>query len=189
MATHPTDRLPPLPPETWSEAQRYEVRAIVDGPRGALLPPFVPLMRSPELLGLVQRLGEYVRFRNSLGPRLTEVAVLVTAHRWSQPVEWALHVPIATRAGVAASAIDAIGAGRRPEALAEDELLVHDFCVELQRDHAVTDATWDAAVARFGERGAVDLVGICGHYTLLAMLMNAARTPVPDVRRTRGPVR
>jgi 4-carboxymuconolactone decarboxylase len=176
------DRLPPLPPQRWSEAQRREAEAVINGPRGGLIAPFVPLLRSPELMGHAQRMGEYLRYRSAIGLRLSELAILVTAHAWSQPVEWAIHAPIALREGMAAETIDAISRGQRPASLTDDEAVVYDFGTELQRDRTVTDATWQRAIERFGEHGTVDLIGINGYYTMLAMLMNAARTPVPAPR-------
>ena len=172
-----SDRLPPIPPEQWTEAQREVAQAMIAGPRGAVLAPFIPLLRSPELAGHLQRAGEYLRYRSRIGVRLTELAILVTANEWQQPVEWAIHAPIAEREGVARAAIDAIARGERPAALAADEAAVYDVCTELHRSHQVTDATWAAAIACFGEQGVVDLIGINGYYALLAMVMNAARTP------------
>jgi 4-carboxymuconolactone decarboxylase len=174
------DRLPPIPPAQWSAAQRASAQEIIDGPRGALLAPFVPLLRSPELLTHAQRMGEYLRYRSAIGQRLSELAILVTARLWSQQVEWAIHAPIALREGIAASTIAAIAEGRRPAGLPADEAAVHDFCIELQRHRAVGDATWNEVVSRFGEAGAVDLIGINGYYALLSMVMNAARTPAPE---------
>ena len=113
---------------------------------------------------------------------MSELAILITAHAWSQPVEWAIHAPIALREGIAAETIAAFEQGRRPAALADDEAIVYDFSTELQRDRTVGDATWRRAIERFGERGTVDLIGINGYYTLLAMVMNAARTPVPTTK-------
>ena len=173
------DRLPPLPPRSWSAAQRHEADAVIRGPRGALVAPFVPLLRSPELMGHAQRMGEYLRYRSAIGLRLSELAILITAHAWSQPVEWAIHAPIALREGICAEAIEAISRGQRPASLADDEAVVYDFSTELQHDRAVSDSTWQRAVERFGEHGTVDLIGINGYYTLLAMVMNAARTAVP----------
>lgn len=109
-----SDRLPPLAPEHWSVEQRVAADEVVRGPRGRLLAPFVPMLRSPELMLHAQRLGEYLRYRNALGQRLTELAILVTARHWTQPVEWAIHAPIAQREGVAAETVAAIAAGRRP---------------------------------------------------------------------------
>ncbi|MEO8123678.1 MAG: carboxymuconolactone decarboxylase family protein [Burkholderiales bacterium] len=173
------DRLPPIPPAQWSAAQRREAEAIIAGPRGALLSPFVPLLRSPELMGHAQRMGEYLRYRSALGQRLSELAILLVARAWSQPVEWAIHAPIAAREGIAPETIAAIGEGRRPDALAEDEAVVFDICGELERDAQVSDATWAAAIQHFGQQGTVDLIGLIGYYGLLAMVMNAARTPSP----------
>lgn len=174
-----TDRLPPLSPASWTEDQRERANEIIQGPRGALVSPFVPLLRSPELMTHAQRMGEYLRYRSAVGQRLSELAILVTARRWSQPVEWAIHAPIAVKEGISAEAVQAIARGERPAQLLDDEALVYDFCTELHRDQAVSDATWAAALARFGEQGAVDLIGINGYYTMLSMVMNVARTPAP----------
>jgi 4-carboxymuconolactone decarboxylase len=173
------DRLPPIPPQDWTEAQRREAEAIMQGPRGALVSPFVPLLRSPELMGHTQRMGEYLRYRSAVGLRLSELAILVVARHWSQQVEWAIHAPIALREGIAADTIAAVARGERPTAIPGDEAAVFDFCSELSRDKAVSDATWARAIAGFGEQGTVDLIGLVGYYSLLAMLMNAARTEVP----------
>src|SRR4051794_35402363 len=126
-----------------------------------------------------QRLGEYLRYRSALGTRLTELAILIVARHWSQAVEWAIHAPIAASAGLAAPLIEAIGLDREPPALSDDEAIVYAFCTELQRTRRIGDATFERARERFGEHGVVDLLGVCGYYTLLAMVMNGAQTPVP----------
>jgi 4-carboxymuconolactone decarboxylase len=171
------DRLPPIPAERWTDGQRKQAEAMIAGPRGAVLAPFIPLMRSPELMGHVQRIGEYLRFRSAIGARLTELAILVTAAEWQQAVEWAIHAPIAEREGVAPETIAALSRRERPPRLADDEAAVYEVCIELHRDRRVSDATWACAIAQFGEAGVVDLIGINGYYALLAMVMNAARTP------------
>jgi len=90
-----TDRLPPLSPDALTDAQRLAADAIVNGPRGALYGPFVPLLRSPELMECAQRMGEYLRYRRALGQRLSELVILLVAREWDQQVEWAIHAPIA----------------------------------------------------------------------------------------------
>lgn len=173
------DRLPPIPPADWTAAQRLEAQPIIDGPRGALLAPFIPLMRSPELMGHVQRMGEFLRYRNSLGLRLTELAILITAKHWSQPVEWAIHAPIALRAGISQASVDAIDSGSIPTDLDPPAQALYTFASELLRTQAVSDASYALALAHFGEAGIMDLTGCIGYYALLAMVMNVARTPVP----------
>ena len=171
------DRLPPIPPRQWTKAQRKETQAMIAGPRGAVLAPLTPLMRSPELMGHVQRIGEYLRFRSAIGVRLTELAILVTAAEWQQAVEWAIHAPIAEREGVAPDVIAALSRRERPARMAPDAAAVYDVCIELHRQHRLSDDTWANAIAQLGEQGVVDLIGINGYYALLAMVMNAARTP------------
>ena len=175
------DRLGPLAPEQMNEAQRAAARSIIDGPRGAVYGPFVPLLRSPELMECAQRMGEYLRYRSAIGTRLSELAILVTARQWDQQVEWAVHAPIARQAGIGAEVIHAIAHRTQPQNMLADEVLVYDFCIELHQRKRVSDETYADALALFGEQGVVDLMGINGYYTLLAMVMNAAQTAVPEM--------
>lgn len=175
-----TDRLGPLAPDQMNPAQRAAAQAVIDGPRGAVYGPFVPLLRSPELMDCAQRMGEYLRYRSAIGTRLSEVAILVTARQWNQQVEWAIHAPIAERVGIAPDMISAIAQGKRPAGMLVNEELVYDFCMELHQQKRVSDTTYANALALFGEKGVVDLMGINGYYTFLAMVMNAAQTAVPE---------
>jgi 4-carboxymuconolactone decarboxylase len=174
-----SERLPPIPPERMTEDQRKAAAEFQAERKAAVFGPFVPLLRSPELMLRVARLGEYLRYRSALGPRLSELAILCVSRRWTQQVEWAIHAPLAVKSGVAAGTVAALAEGTRPTAMAEDEALVHDLLEELLANRSLADATWDRAVARLGEQGVVDLLGIAGYYTLMAMVMNVARTPAP----------
>lgn len=174
-----TDRLPPLPPERWTPEQRACAEEIIAGPRGALIEPFVPMLRSPELCTHAQRMGEYLRYRSALGLRLSELAILLTARHWSQQVEWSIHAPIAQREGIGRAVVDAIAERRAPPYEREDERLVHDVAQQTLQERRVRDETWAGAIAAFGEQGAVDLLGIIGYYTLLSFTMNGAQTPPP----------
>ncbi len=159
--------------------QRRAAETLARGPRGAVFGPFIPLLRSPELLDRAQRLGEYLRYESAIPQRLRELAILLTARHFRQPYEWHVHAPAALRAGLAQQTVEAIAAGRRPP-LAADEATVYDFCTELNGGHAVSDATYGAALELLAEGGVIDLCGLCGYYGLLALVMNAARTPLPD---------
>ena len=174
------DRLPPIPREALTPEQQRAADALVKGRRGALFGPFVPLLRSPELLDRAQRLGEYLRYDSALPARLRELAILVTARHFRQTFEWHVHAPAGIDAGLASAAIAEIAAGARPHSLKADEAAVYDFCAELHTRHEVRDETYAAALTLLGERGVVDLCGVCGYYGLLALVMNAARTPLPE---------
>jgi 4-carboxymuconolactone decarboxylase len=171
--------MPALAPERMTEAQREAAAELAAGPRGGVRGPFVALLRSPELMRRLQRVGEYLRFGSRLEPRLGELAVLITARRWTQQFEWAVHRPLALAAGLPAAVADALAEGRRPSAMTEDEALVHDVCEELFRTHGLSDASYARAVARLGEDGLVDLLGLLGYFTTVSMVLNVARTPPP----------
>ncbi|HYK25879.1 MAG TPA: carboxymuconolactone decarboxylase family protein [Steroidobacteraceae bacterium] len=178
--TDERDRLPPIRHEAMTPEQRRAAEALVRGRRGALFGPFVPLLRSPELLDRAQRLGEYLRYDSAVPVRLRELAILVTARHFRQAFEWHVHAPAGIEAGLASDTVAEIAAGRRPQSLRPDEAVVYDFCIELHTAHEVRDETYAAALALLGEHGIVDLCGVCGYYGLLALVMNAARTPLPE---------
>jgi len=174
------DRMPPIPTEKMTEAQKKAAAELASGPRGSVFGPFIPLLRSPEFMSRLQKMGEYLRFGSALPPKLSEFVILVTARRWTQQYEWYVHQPIALKAGVKPEIVKAISDGRRPTGMAEDEEVVYDFCDELHRTDSVSDPTYARAVAKLGERGVIDMLGISGYYTMLATVMNVARTPLPD---------
>ena len=174
------DRMPSIPLEKMTDLQKKYAEEIIKGPRGALYGPFVPLIRSPELMDRAQRMGEYLRYKSAIGTKLSELVILITARQWTQQVEWAIHESIAIKSGIKAEVVRAIADGRNTSDMSEDEQIVYDFCTELHANKSVVDATYERAVKRFGEQGVIDMLGINGYYTFLAMIMNGTRTAVPD---------
>lgn len=134
--------------------------------------PFVTLLKSPELLTRASALGEYLRYRSALPPRLSEFVILITAAHWQQQYEWDLHAPIALTAGVAQATLDALAAGQRPDSLTEQEAALYDFCRAVHERTRPADAIHARAVHAVGDQGVVDAIGICGYYALLAMVLN-----------------
>jgi 4-carboxymuconolactone decarboxylase len=171
------DRMPPLPREELDDAQRAAADELTAGPRKGVKGPFIPLLRSPRLLARLQKVGEYLRFESSLSRRVNELVTLVVARAWTQQFEWAAHVPLALAAGTARETIDALREGRRPTGTSREEELAYDFTTELLRTRGVSDATYRACVEAFGERGLVELVGLVGYFTGIAMVLNVAHTP------------
>jgi 4-carboxymuconolactone decarboxylase len=171
------DRLPPLERAAMTEAQRKVADELAAGPRGGVKGPFIPLLRSPELMGRLQKVGEYLRFQSSLEARVSEFVMCVVSRQWTQQFEWAVHAPLALKAGVDAATIDGLAAGRRPEKMARDEAIAYDFCAELALNHGVSDATYQQTVEEFGERGLMDLLGLVGYFSTVSMVLNVAHTP------------
>jgi 4-carboxymuconolactone decarboxylase len=173
------DRMPPLPNEAMSDAQKVAAAALIAGPRKGVFGPFIALMRSPELMDRLQRVGEYLRFGSIIPGKLNEIAMLVTARHVTNHFEWAVHYPLALKAGVAPATVDAIGRGERPVGMPDDEALVHDLCRELLGTHHLGDDLYGRAVAAWGEQGVIDLVGCVGYFLAICLVMNTAGTPPP----------
>jgi 4-carboxymuconolactone decarboxylase len=177
------DRMPPIPESALTEAQRKASAAFAAERGRPPFGPFVAILRSPELMLRAAAMGEYLRYRNALPRRLSELAILIVSRLWTQQFEWHHHLPDAIKAGLDPATAQAIAEGRRPEPMAADEAIVYEFALELERNRSVSDATYARARERLGEQGVIDLIGICGYYGLLGMVMNVARTPLPGGTR------
>ena len=181
MTATAQDRMPPIPADQMTEEQKAAVEEFKAARNTTRFGgPFVPLLRSPEMLSRARNVGDYVRFNSVLPPRLSEFVIVITARHWTQQYEWTAHAAIAEREGLSPAIIAAVADGRRPDGMADDEAAVYDFCQELLRGHAVSDPTYARLVSHFDEKGVIDTIGIMGYYQLLAMVMNTARTPLRD---------
>ena len=158
-----------------------EQRAVFDAiaaPRGGVVPtPFHILLESPELASLTQALGAFCRYRTTLGPKLSELLVLITATYWGAEYEFAVHAPEARKAGVAGAVIAALQDGDPPRFDDAESQLLYDFAMSLFETRDVPDAIFDKAVAQFGRRRVVELAGVLGYYSSLAMLLRIFRVP------------
>jgi 4-carboxymuconolactone decarboxylase len=162
--------------------QRSVAEAILSGPRGAgtgLRGPFEALLHSPGLAAPAQEVGAHVRFRTSLPRALNEMAIIMVARRWTAQFEWYAHRQMALDAGLDPSVADAIAEGRSPD-LDPDGAAVYRFVSELLDRAAVSDEAWEAVVSRWGRTGAIDLIGATGYYTLVSMILNVDRYPLPE---------
>ena len=177
LSAQAQNRMPPIPDEEMTEAQKEaveEFRSARGEPRG----PWSVILRSPELLNRLRCVSDYLRFNSSLPPRLSEFVILLTAREWTQNYEWAAHHRLAMEGGLSPDIASAVADGRRPEGMADDEAALYDFCTALHRDGRVSDAAYARALDEFGEQGIVEMVGLSGYYTLIAMVLNSARTPL-----------
>jgi 4-carboxymuconolactone decarboxylase len=164
---------------TMTPRQRQTYDRIVSGPRKGATGPFNALLRSPDVADRVQKVGEYVRFQTTIPAALNEMAILITGRFWSAQFEFWAHRRLARTAGLADAIIDAIAEGRRPPTMSDDERIVYEFCTELFRDKAVSDRTFQSAVDRFGEQGVIDLIAASGYYSIVSMVLNVDRYPLP----------
>jgi 4-carboxymuconolactone decarboxylase len=173
------ERMPEIPLDKMTPDQRGIAEAIMQGPRGRMSGPFNAWLRSPVLADRLQKVGEYVRFNTSLDKRLNEMAILITAQAWGAQYEWYAHAPLALKAGLDPSVLAAIGAGKKPEKMKDDEAIVWEFSTQLRRDHSVDDAIYAKALEKFGEQGIIDLVAVNGYYDVVSMTLNVAHVKAP----------
>ncbi|MBT5032354.1 MAG: carboxymuconolactone decarboxylase family protein [Proteobacteria bacterium] len=174
------DRLPTVSPAEYNEQQIAAAEEFEAARNVAVFGPFEPLMHSPKVMNLARAMGDYLRYDSALGNTLSELVILITARKWTQDYEWYVHQPIALKAGIKPEIIDAIADGRRPTGMSEDEEIVYDFSTELHNNKRVSDSTYERTQKRFGDKGIVDLTGINGYYTLLAMQLNTAEYQLPE---------
>jgi 4-carboxymuconolactone decarboxylase len=171
------ERLPMPADGAMTPAQRAAAQALIDSPRKGVYGPFLPLLRSPVLLDRVAKMGEYLRFESVLDARVRELVTCAVARHVGNQFEWTMHAPLALKAGVAASAIEALRAGARPRELRPDEETALDFTRELLHTHGSSDPTYAAALQAFGEQGVVELATLVGYFAMVSWVMNVARTP------------
>ncbi|MPZ37756.1 MAG: carboxymuconolactone decarboxylase family protein [Rhizobiales bacterium] len=171
----------PLPtPETMTPEQRKVYDMIVTGPRGTLVGPLRAALHRPELAEKWQQLGELLRFRTSLAPQLSELAILVTARRWSCQVEWYMHARAAAACGLDPAIVEAIRNGQEPTFTDTHARLVYDYSVELSARGKVSETAYQATLAAIGDVGLVELTALIGYYSMVAMTLNAHEIPLPD---------
>jgi len=186
------ERMPPIPPDKLTEEQKKAVEAYLAAqaniqkiygdtyPRPVQMEVgsgWEELLRSPELLLTVNAMREYVEYKPALVPRIRELVIMIAGRQTSTDFMWNSHYPVAIKTGISPEFLKAIAEGRRPTAMPEDEEVVYDFCDELHRSQRVSDATYGKALAKFGERGVVDIVGVYGWYSMWAVMNKVWQKP------------
>jgi len=172
-------RFPKLTVEEMTPVQREVAAEISAGPRGEVRGPFIPLIHHPELARRLQALGEQLRWKAKLPPQLIELAVLVCARRWSCQHEWFMHEKLAREHKLDPGIIESISRNEQPRNLSAEQAAVYDFCKDLHATGRASDAAFEAAKARFGLDGALELIALSGYYSLMAMVLNTASLPLP----------
>lgn len=174
-----TARIPLPTREEMTPEQQAVHDTVVAGPRGALVGPLRAAIHNPDLARRWSSLGEILRYGTSLPKRITELAILVTGRRWTSQIEYFIHAKAAAAAGVSPEAIEAIRLGQAPS-LPPDEAEAYEFARQLQQTGQVPLPAYQAATARWGIVGVVELTAVIGYYTMVSMTLNAHELPVPE---------
>ncbi|HTK02552.1 MAG TPA: carboxymuconolactone decarboxylase family protein [Bordetella sp.] len=173
-------RIPFPTPETMSDAQRQVYERIVSGPRGRLVGPLRAALHNPELAERWQAFGALLRYGTSLPPRVSELAIVVTARRWNSQIEWHIHAQAAADAGIAPAVLEAILARRVPAFETDADEIVYEYARQLQETGQVAPTLYARAVEHWGVAGVVELTAVIGYYTMVSMTLNAHEIPMPD---------
>lgn len=180
-----------IPVENLTPEQKTVYDSIRGGPRsklsnfsgakpGPLGGPFNAMLRSPGIGNLVQALGGEIRFKSAIPPKLNELAIMVTARYWTSQYEWHAHCRLALEAGLNPAVAKDVAENRRPANMDADEAMIYDFSRELHEAKGVSDANYQRVLERFGERGVFDLIAVNGYYSLVSMILNVDKTPLPE---------
>jgi 4-carboxymuconolactone decarboxylase len=175
-------RFAPLKAEELNPAQKAWADSIAAPPRNAKFtnPPYRAYIRNPDLAPRLTALTEYLRWNTSLPPRLSELAILITARQWTAQYEWFAHYPLALKGGLDPRVANDIAAGKRPENMKDDEAALYDLAIALYRDKKVSDPIYKAALEKFGERGIMDIIGIIGYYDITSMTLITMQAEAPN---------
>jgi 4-carboxymuconolactone decarboxylase len=183
LAAAAQERYPALKPDQLNAEQKAYIENLQKPPRNNTTalqnPPYKVYMRSPELAAKLESVSDYVRWGTGQPPRLTELAIMITARQWSSQWIWRGHYRAAVRGGLDPSVGADIAAGKRPDKMKEDETALYNYAMEMYRDRSVSDQTYAAAVKQFGEKGLIDLVATMGYYDTVAMTLITAKAVAP----------
>jgi 4-carboxymuconolactone decarboxylase len=146
---------------------------------GGLVGPFNAWLIAPEVGTHLSALGAVLRFGTTIERRLLELAIITVGARWRAEFEWWAHSRMAREHGVAPDVIDAIQRGDPPTLSRDDERSVHAVASQLATTGRIDGATYDAAHGLLGDKAMVELVLLCGYYTLVSFSLNAFDVPLP----------
>lgn len=173
-------RLKLLSPGEMSDDQKQTYEESIASKRGSPPPPMMAWLNSPEMAKHATRLGAFLRYDTSLTPALSELAILVTARHWTSHFEWYAHKKMALDGGLDPAIIEAIRLRRTPTFDDPKAQVIYDVARSLHEAHAVSKPLYDDAVKLLGDRGLVEIVGLCGYYTMVSMTLNTYEFGLPD---------
>jgi len=175
-------RFTPLKAEELTPPQKAWADMISAPPRNAKFtePPYRAYIRNTDLASKLSSLSDCLRWNTSLPPRLSELAILITAREWTAQYEWFAHYPFALKGGFDPKVAEAIAEGRRPDGMKDDEAALYDLATALCRERKVSDSVYKAALDKFGERGIMDIIGIIGYYDLVSMTLITMQAIPPN---------
>ncbi len=148
--------------------------------RGAVRGPFASLMHHPALAERVGDLGEFLRFGGTLPGDIRELAILITARSVNQAYEWVAHARIARKEGLADDVIERVRtrgdlAALPPRYARPARVVQHVLAFE-----SIPQGLQAEVQRELGITGLMELVALAGQYRLIAGVLFAFDTPLPE---------
>jgi 4-carboxymuconolactone decarboxylase len=182
LAAADNGRFPSIAPDQYTAKQKEFAKVLADSPRAGNVanPPFKVYFRSPEFAVEAIKMSDYLRYGTGLESRLSELAIIIAARNWDNDYIWSAHYGAAVKGGLDPSVGADMAAGKRPAKMKDDEAIIYDLLTEIYRDHRLSDATYAKTVAKYGEKGLVDLIGLASYYgfTAMALISTDAERPL-----------
>ncbi|ERF80518.1 carboxymuconolactone decarboxylase family protein [Bradyrhizobium viridifuturi] len=172
-------RLKLLSPSEMNAAQKETYDESIAGKRGAPPAPMMAWLNSPEMARHATRLGEVLRFDTIFPPKLSEIAILVTARHWTAHYEWYAHKRLALKGGLDPKIIEDIRVRRTPTFDDPKARMIYDVAKALHEGHGLPKALYDEAIEVLSQRGLVEVIGLCGYYTMVSMTLNTFEFQLP----------
>jgi 4-carboxymuconolactone decarboxylase len=149
-------------------------------PQGTLGGPYNAWIQAPDVGAAIVEMGAALRFRASVPQRLVELAIITVGAHWKAEFEWYAHTRLARQEGISDDVIDAIARGEQPTFKADDEAMVHKVAAELMDNGHLGDVTYQEAHELLGNQGMVEIISLCGFYTLVSFTLNGFAVPLPE---------
>ena len=166
-------------PATFNDDQKRIVESIT-GTRGSIRGPFGPWLHAPGLADPAQQVGAFLRYGSKMPGNLRELAICTVGRHWQANYEWFAHAPLAVEEGVAAEAIELLRNGETPAPLTDEERMIYDLATEIVTSGRLSDASYARGKETLSDELMVELVGLCGYYTLISFTLNVFEVPVPE---------
>ena len=176
-------RFPKISPDKFSAKQQEFAKLLTSSPRNGNVnnPPFKVYFRSPEFGLEAIRMSDYLRWGTGMESRLVELTILISARNWGSDYIWHAHYPAAVKGGLDPAVPADMAAGKKPTKLKADEAIIYNLLSEVYRDHKLSDPTYNAALAKYGEKGITDIIGLASYYGITAMAQSTLTCPAPVV--------
>jgi 4-carboxymuconolactone decarboxylase len=146
---------------------------------GEMVGPFNAWLYAPRLGTQLSEVGAVLRFQASIERRLLELAIITVAAHWRAEFEWFAHARFAQNEGVTVEVIDAIRIGTTPTFSRDDERVVHAAARQLVTRGVLDEEIYGEVFALFGAEGTVELVSLCGYYSMVSFTLNTFQVELP----------